>query len=668
MTKVFPKMFLRWNMWIAPDHFFRPTLLALLAGLACLVSGIVLGADTTGSLLFDESRMLRASDLKPGMKGYGLTVFQGTKPERFEAEVVGVRHHAFPGEDMILCKLSHPLLQDIGVVAGMSGSPVFIDGKLIGAVAYGWTFSKEPLAGVTPIEHMLRVLEATSENLRDPDDLTGKSQAFDAFSEMRRTLELRPLLPSAISPRSEWKKSEFTLSPQAAVTLPETFQLEPMAAPLFASFSSPLAMSALRAVCPSAPVYSLAGAGGSSVSVSQKPEANTTDANDGLTSALVAELQGGYALAVPLLEGDLALAGIGTITYRSGQKLLAFGHPMFEYGVVRYPMAAARIHSIVRNLARPFKLGESLGQIGTIRQDRLPAVGGMFGSHGRMFPIHVVVQDKEYRGRREFTYRAWSDKLWGPSLAIIALTESLGAAGRSAGETAVEFRYTIALDDGTSITKEDYFVDQYGGGTAGIAVGSELGMFTTNPYKRVSPARLDFHATLHARYPEAQLRALTAEKRVYRPGEVVRIFWELEPYRKPIEKGVHEFGLPPDLPDGDYELVVTNSVGREALDSQRNPATAQIRDYASLVEQIRRSFPRNSIYIVLLDSDTGSSVRGQELSRLPSSVISTLESTTEAGHYASVRGNFLLDERLLTSYEISGRERLTLKVRRSGRE
>lgn len=656
----FSTLALRWGT----PTFAAAFLLAMIV-LACGLPAPVI-AETTGSVLFDAARMMRVSELKPGMKGYGLTVFRGIKPERFEAEIVGVRHHAFPGEDMILCKLSHPVLQDMGVVAGMSGSPVFIDGKLIGAVAYGWTFSKEPLAGVTPIEHMLRVLEVTSDQLRDPEDLSGSKETFHAYMEMRRTLELRPL-HNASSSHYNCRKSDFDLSASAAISLPETFQLEPLAAPLYASFSSPLAIAALRATFPNSPLYSLAGSASGTAS---EVETSTTSgsAEEATTGALAAALEGGYALAIPLLEGDLALAGIGTVSYRAGDKLIAFGHPMFDFGVVRYPMAPARIHSVVRSVARPFKLGESLGQIGSIRQDRLPAVGGVFGSYARMFPLHVIVEDKEYRGRREFHYRVWSDKEQGPSLAMSALTESLAAAGRSGGETAVEFRYTIALDDGTSISKEDYFVDTYGGGTAGIAVGSELGMFTTNPYKKVSPTLVDFHATLLARYPEAQLRAVATDKNLYRPGEIVHLLWELQPYRKELERMTYDVALPPDLPDGDYELVLTDAAGRESLDTQRNPASTQIRDYPSLVERVQRSYPRNRIYVVLLDNDTGVAIRGQELSRLPSSVIATLESTTEAGHYASVRGNVIFDQRIPTAYEITGNNRLTLKVRRSGRE
>jgi len=647
----------------------RLSLGGLVALWICLGAIAASAATTTTSTLFDPARMMRAADLRPGMKGYGLTVFHGIEPERFDAEVVGVRHRAFPGDDMILCRLSHPMLQEIGVIAGMSGSPVYINDKLIGAVAYGWTFSKEPLAGITPIESMLRVMEATSDNLRDPDDTAGSVDTFNAYCQMRQTLQFAPLTQRQAVPPLALHKSEFVLAPQASASLPESFELVPLAAPLYTSLSSPLGLSMLRSAFPGCPIYATSLAGGGDAGSEQARLAeNSPGGPVPDLESLAAKVSGGYGLAVPLLEGDLALAGVGTVSYRDGDRLVAFGHPMFGFGVVRYPMAPARINAIVRSVNRPFKLGESLGTIGVIRQDRLPAVGGVFGKSARTFNIHVVVEDAEYRGRREFNYRAWNDKEYGPTLVGMALTESLVAAGRYEGEAAVQFRYSTELDDGTTFTKEDYFVDSLGGGTAGIAVMAELGMLTTNPYKRVAPRQIDFSATIHPRYPEAQLLAISADKPLYQPGERVRLVIELQPYRMSVTREITELSLPDDLPDGDYDLVVCNSLMRQSLDAARNPAKGEIRDYPSLLERVRTSYPRNRIYVALLDRDTGSAVRGQELARLPSSVITTLESSTEPPHYAAVRGNFLWDRAQATGWEISGRQHLTLKVRRAGHE
>ncbi len=623
---------------------------------------------TASSALFDQARMMRVQDIRPGMKGYGLTVFSGTEPEKFEAEVVGVRHRSFPGDDMILCRLQHPLLQDIGVVAGMSGSPVYIEGKLIGAVAYGWTFSKEPLAGVTPIEPMLRVMEATKSDLRDPDDIAGDATLFEKYCQMRSTLQLPMLRTDAPAARVVASRTEFSLAEGAS--LPENFELEPLMAPLWTTASSPLARSLLRSLFPQSAVYSATNgaAAGDASQDGARLASNTPGGPVGNLDELAQRLSGGYALAVPLLEGDLALAGVGTVTYREGDKLVAFGHPMFGFGVVRYPMAPARIHSIVRSIMRPFKLGESLGTIGVIRQDRLPAVGGLIGEQGRSFTIHVEVTDEEYRGHREFNFRGWRDRQYAPTLVMLALTESLAAAGRYGGETAVAFRYGFQLDDGTTLTKEDYFVDTSGGGMAGIVVGSELGMLTTNPFKKVLPEHVDFQATLRPRYPLAQLRSIATDKRAYRPGETVRLFCELLPYRRDVERKTLAISLPADLAEGEYELVVCDAQGREALDGQRNPALREIRDYESLLRRLRTYYPQNRLYVALVDRDTGAAVRGQELPRLPSSIITTIASSTESSHFSPVRGNIVAQLAEPMPWEISGHQRLVVKITKSPKE
>lgn len=620
------------------------------------------------SPLFDPQRMMRVADVRPGMKGYGLTVFRGIRPERFEAEVVGVRRGAFSGQDIIICRFSHPELRDIGVVAGMSGSPVFIDGKLVGAVAYGWMLMKEALGGVTPIEDMLRVMDATRDDLRDPDDLAGGNELFERFSALRASMNLptpRNREPSHVVRIS---KSDLDLTPDAAASLPETIALEPLAAPLFTSARCPRSLELLRSVFPGSPLYSTAGGVSAPIGSPNASDDSRETTTPDLTT-LSHELAGGYALAVPMVEGDISLAGVGTVTYRDGNRLVAFGHPMFCHGIVAYPMAPARIFGVVRSILRPFKLGESLGQVGSIRQDRLPAVGGVFGSFAQMFPIRVSIEDAEYTGRRQFSCRVWNDRRYSPALTSMVLAESIVAASQESGEAAVDFQYSVALDDGTTMTKRDYVVDAlYGGFTAALMVGSELGMLTTNPYKRVKLADVEFFARISERYPVASVLSAWTDKLVYRPGENVRVYWELQPYRQPVLQQSAEISLSPELPDGDYQLMVGDADARMTVEATRNPAALQIRDYESLVRVLRRSFPKNHLYLTFEDKGSGSAIRGQELPRLPSSVITTLEQSTAPPHYETIAGNILVERGIPTRYEITGMQQLVVKVRRTGRE
>lgn len=616
---------------------------------------------------FDETKMMRTRDLRPGMKGYGLTVFTGIKPERFEAEFVGVRHGAFPADDMILCRLDSPYLKDIGVIAGMSGSPVFMEDKLIGAVAYGWGFTDEPLAGVTPIEGMIGVFNSTSNDLREPEsasDATGYS-AYQAFWEIRRRHSLDALQRLPGAQPVEVRSSDLTPEMRERFRVPESFQMQPLATPLFVSSSNPRTLRLLETL--------FGGFGVEPISMASAISGGTTESAQAENSpggpvrdiqALANEMSGGYGLAVPFVEGDLSLAGVGTVTYRQGNKLVAFGHPMWEEGLVSYPMAPARVNALVRSNMRPFKLGESLGQVGTIRQDRLPAIGGVFGELPLMFNVRSTVIDPAYHGPRRYKFSIWNDKFMGPMFAMMVLQDSITGGARGFGETAALFSYTLDFDDGTSLTKEDYMVGEYSGMEPSMSVMSDLGILMTNPYKRVLPRNVDFQIQISDRFPQAEILSADLDQPVYRQGSTVKVSWKIQPYRQPAEVRNHTFVLPDNIPDGEYRVTVCDAGYRSSLESSRNPGGEQVLDFESLLRVMRRNYPRNKVYVVMQDRDTGVSVRGSELPKLPASIIETINSTVEEPYVAPVGGNVLLDAEYATNYEIRGSQRMELRVRR----
>ncbi|MGI8908613.1 MAG: SpoIVB peptidase S55 domain-containing protein [Candidatus Sumerlaeaceae bacterium] len=646
-------------------------------GLTATVVGEVATTNTEAdNLEFDTATMMAVEDIRPGMKGYGLSVFSGIRPEKFEATVVGVRHRVYPDMDIILCQLNHPILTDMGVIAGMSGSPVYMDEKMIGAVAYGWTESKEALAGVTPIASMLKVLKSTpTEPLTDKDEDDGATyRAYNGYMQMRRDLAWAigndtPYLRANRASTLKFRGTEFPDTVRQQFGLPDEFEMRPLTAPIFVSGASPKTLDLLRNVFQGLDIQ----APNSMLPVTTwSPSAPAQNSPGGPVAdlkALSQEFAEGYGLAVPFVEGDMNMSGVGTVTYRKGNRLVAFGHPMFEYGNVRFPMAPARINAIVRNLSRPFKVGEPLGQIGMVRQDRQPAIGCLFGQTADMFSIRASVEDPRYRGKREFNYRVWNDREMGPSLAMVTLMESMVAASRSGDDAVALFNYALSFDDGTSFTKEDYVADQYGGGSAAVGAASDVGVMMTNPYRRVKMKSLDFNVKLADRYLQGQLLAGMLDKAIYRPGDQVAVEWEVQPYRKPAERMQYSFRLPDNLADGEYDLLVTDAGQRESIEGRRNPGGDRVFDYESLVRLLGRNFPRNKVYVTLQDEDTGAAVRGSEMPKLPSSIINTIEATVERRYYSSVRGNFLVDADVVTNYEISGRIPLTVKVvRQPGKE
>lgn len=624
-------------------------------------------------LEFDPATMLRVEDLRPGTIGYGLSVFSGIRPERFEAELVGVRHRVFADMDIILCRLTHPILKDIGVVAGMSGSPVYMDGKLIGAVAYGWTDSKEALAGVTPIDHMLKVYKSTPTTPinHDSEEATGEAATYsayqaymDAWQSQRMEDFARALGMNTSSVGFEVRGNDLPAEVRSRYSLPDRMEMRPLTAPMFVTGASPRTMDLMRQVFRGMEFQATDGMQPVSTWVSSAPAENSPGGPVPDLQVLADELDGGYGLAVPFVEGDLNMAGIGTISYRKGSRLVAFGHPMFEQGLVRFPMAPARVNAIVRSSVRPFKVGESLGQVGMIRQDRQPAVGGLFGQTADMFEVNAVVTDPRYRGTRDFKYRVWNDRDMAPRLAMTVLAESMVASARSGGDSVALYKYTLNFDDGTAINREDYLSDQYGGLMAAMGTSVDIGMMMTNPYKRVKPVSVDFQVQVADRFAQARILAAAVDKTVFRPGETVTAEWEVQPYRKPLERMQYSFNLPETLPNGEYDLQITDATARDRIEGRRNPAGDRIFDYQSLVNILQRHFPSNKVYVTLQDRDTGVAVRGREMPKLPSSIINTVQDTVESTYFAPIRGNFLVDADVASTYEINGTANASFTVRR----
>lgn len=620
---------------------------------------------------FDPGTMMKVEEIRPGMKGYGLSVFSGTQPERFEAEVIGVRHRMFAGTDIILCRLKHPLLEDIGVVAGMSGSPVYIDGKLIGAVAYGFSSVIEPLAGITPIEDMVAVYDRTDDSLPQLETFSANKASalaqFNQFIALKQDLNSLDVSVLGIEPKTNKQsilKSEFVGSLTGNKSIPDELHMEYLGHPLMLSSGNPKTLSLVKQLFPNVSVQSNSTEMVAASNWSPSSSGSNTVGGAIDLKTLSDEISEGYSLSVPFVEGDLNLSGTGTVTWRKENKLIAFGHPMFQGGNVAFPMAASRVSAIVRSSVRPFKLGEPLGQIGMIRQDRLPAIGGVFGETAKMFPVSVLVNDDSYLGSRKFSYRIWNDKSMLSQLLLTVLFDSLSTSGRMDGEAVAKFRYAFQLDDGTSITKSNILSDRFGAIRSAYEATLDLGILALNPYKEVHVKNFQFDYEVQDRMLTAEVFRTELDKQLYAPLDIVNLKWHLKQYREEDIEGIFSFKVPESLPDGDYEIKVMGGSARQAEEKRRNPGGSKFKDYNGLVRSLSLNFPLNKIYITLTDRDTGVDINGNEMGKLPGSIISTIEDTAEADEFSPVRGNVIIEEQRDTEMLITGSQSVILKVRR----
>ncbi|MCD6384816.1 hypothetical protein J7M23_03470 [Candidatus Sumerlaeota bacterium] len=600
---------------------------------------IVIGVLMSGVLVYaEEPDFLPVDAIKPGMKGYGLTVFKGTKISRFDAEILGVLKGAFPQQDLILARLSAPELKDIGVIAGMSGSPVYINDKIIGAVAYGWTYSKEPVCGITPIENMLTVLNlAESEKNKSPSKSNSRSRykqwLFPTYEQIK--IEAEELPDSALA--ELFGKSR-------------TFELEPLSTPLSISQCDPRLLPFIKQIFSRyhlLPVIS----GRTSINNAGEPQN--------------VKIKPGSALGVQLMSGDMDITAIGTVTYVKGDKVLAFGHPMFQGGNVNMPITNVYIFSIMPSFARPFKLGGSMMRVGALRQDRLPAVAGVLRESAPMIPLTVKVEIPEQNLNKTYSYQVWEDRDFSPSLIFTGVMESILASYKTQGDNAALMNYTILLDDGTRIKKQEFLSDpQSLSFDLFMQIRNDVASLLMNSFKEVHLKSIDYTVRFTDKAKLATILTARTDKVEYKPGEKVSITVWLQIYREQRKKITTELTLPADIDEDTYSLMILDGDARNRLEYKRAPGTKVAYNFEQLVRNIQQNFPSNSLYIVLQKPVVGLTVEGTEMAELPTSVVDVLSDASAPGLTQETTGIILVEKRIPTAYTISGKQVLTINVRR----
>jgi hypothetical protein len=335
-------------------------------------------ADQAGGPLFDTTdksfvskflpsgSYIPVSEVKAGMTGYGLSVFQGTKIEKFDVQVIGTVKKFLNGRDAILVKLSGPAMANNCVIRGMSGSPIYINEKLIGAVSFGFDFSKEPIAGVTPIVDMLDSLA----------DCTEKTPIAK--------LDLSPV---------EISRHGATGAPMVTPTSVGGMKPIPLLSPVGLSGFSARAEKFLSNQFGSYGLQVSSGAAGGT---------NPALGNNASMAAAAKEIKPGGAASVLLSSGDFTSAGTGTVTARFGNKVIAFGHPMMSAGAVEFPLSTAYVHKVIPSLHVSFKLASPVTEVGTLTADRPWSVGGQVGKLPKMIPVTFSVVDEVRKIKRQF--------------------------------------------------------------------------------------------------------------------------------------------------------------------------------------------------------------------------------------------------------------------------
>jgi hypothetical protein len=578
--------------------------------------------------------VLPLGEVRPGMEGTGRTVFEGARVEEFGVHILGVLDNAVgPRQSLILARLEGGPLAETGVIQGMSGSPVFIDGKLVGAVAYSFPFGKEPIAGITPIAEMIeatRVQTPRAASARFGPGLGPGGLAAPLDREAFVAAFQRPL-PGIVA----------GALPASGATM------TPLALPLVFSGFDPATFEWARSLFSSLGFAPVLGSSGSTAALGPLPE-----------------LEPGAALGVSLIEGDLDMSATGTITHIEQDRVYAFGHPFYNLGPTRFPMKRAYVYSVFPSLQVSWKIATALEAVGTVDQDRRTAIAGRLGPAPRMIDVGVELSSP-HGGDRTFHFRIVEDELFTPVLAYVSLLSVLQGHERAFGTATLHLDARLLLDGGREVRVRDVLSGSPPAPQAAALVAGPLGLLVGNEFEKVRVDSLEIEVRAEEENRSARIvRAWVDAPGRLRPGTTSTLRIALRTRRG--AEVTHELPLriPASAPAGSYDLLVGDAATFNALEQQERRQPFAPRDLAQLLKELNRLRPGSRVYALLSRPERGAIVAGEYLPALPESVLSVLGSETQGASVVPLGTAEIWSGAADTDHAVSGAHRLKITVER----
>src|ERR1700722_13694105 len=563
-----------------------------------------------------------------GMRGVAYTVFEGVKPESMDVEVLGVlRNVNGPKGDIILVRLHGTKVEYTGVVAGMSGSPVYLDGKLAGALAFRiGEFSKEPIAGVTPIASMLEI----------------------------NALDRSPAEEAAAARPSVSNTAGKTAAPGDAVTLGNSTQdyanyLKPIETPLvFNGFSE----DAVRRFAPefaSAGIVPVMGAG--AVSNDKQPE----------------PLEPGSAGSAILVRGGMDIAATCTVTYIDPQRLLACGHPLLQFGAVDLPMNKAQVLATLASPMNAFKIVNTTEAAGTFVQDRHTGIMGVFNKQPEMIPVTLTINGGAGSKLKEFHYEVLNNARLSPVAIMATVFNALHGVNEYGEEITYRLNGSIDVKGFPEVALKNMFSPADGGQPAAmqaaLSLGERFGRIYDNPYNApaVEGVKLEFDLVRERRW--ARLESARTDVTEARPGDEIVVETVLAPYRG--ERSVRQIAvkIPTSASKGTLHILVSDG---DTLDrvGRGSAAFGRKLDLASTISLLNKEHSNNRVYVSLLEADPEARVADKVMPTLPISVMNVMDGM-RGNQEMVVNGESSVDETATAplDYVVSGAELLTVTVK-----
>lgn len=536
---------------------------------------------TSGAFALDKSRYITVDEIRPGMKAYCLTVYKGTQVEKFDLEVLDVIRKWRPGKDGILIRGTDERFIHSGPVAGCSGSPVYIDGRLAGALAWGSYFSKDAFYIATPIEEMLRVGANNTGAVRDAPQ---HAFAFD-FS--------RPIDFTQIDAQIAKQRPADTGAPPGAAALPCPLVISGLPAAVTGqldAFAAPLGLMPVTGPGAGAP----------------------TQQDDDI------RLAPGACVAVALVTGDITMAGVGTATEVVGDKVYAFGHHMLGYGPIDLPMAAGRVHAVVSSLMFSYKMASATDIVGALRADESTAIFGQIGAKARMIPMVIRVSRYNDAETRTYNCQIADNRIVTPAVFRICLAGATLMLGQLPPDHTVEYKIKIDADNATPISFQNVSTSSNLDEMIAESIGS-VALLMNNPYENVHIESIQADVTVTPKSEVSHLWSVDLSDSKVKAGEQLKLDVVVESFLAEKKKYQGLLKIPDDLPPGKYGLMVCGGSGYLQFLMKAAPNRFTPQNLDDLIDAINYilHIRRDSLYCVLLLPPGGITVENAELPDLP---------------------------------------------------
>jgi len=575
-----------------------------------------------------EMATLPFDQVEPGMRGTGRTVFRGNEIETFDVEILGKLPNVGPDQNLILGRCTGGPLAQTGVLAGMSGSPVTIDGKLIGAIAYSWPFSSDSIAGITPIEEMLAIA------------------ALDRPTATRRVGSFHWDL-AALEPLQDPARVASFMTGRLRALLRSNGSVAPLAIPLALGGFGP---GGLERIVPE-----LEGAGFVPMQV------GGSGGSAPVTAGSSPQLQPGSPVGLQLVRGDLEMTATGTVTWVDEDRVLAFGHPLFGLGAVDLPLTGATVQALLPSLQQSSRIATPLGEVGALRQDRASGVFGRLGVSPRMIPVRFQLVSN-HGTESNYSFDIADDAALSPLLLYFSLNGILANKERGFGNATVRVKQgsVIKMVDGTDVELDNLFAGpaafDYGTGVAAYV----LHLLMNNAWSVPQITGINLLLEFQELPMTGQIRRAALDRYRVRAGESVEATIVVKPFRGRDEVLRRTIQIPPETPPGRLTIDIGGAQTIARRDARDEPVLPRnLGQLIRLINELRRN---DRIYVVANREDSGVLLAGVRLPSLPPSAIGILSRPKRRGNLTIVPSRRILEEVIATDYSVEGAARLEIEV------